>query len=70
LFGDLLGIVARPLDATLHGVLTTLGLHLGEADVRVHGIHCGGGVLAGQVRKLDGLRFRPAISLAWRGRGK
>lgn len=45
--GDLLGNVARPLDATLHGVLTTLGLHLGEADIRVHGIHCGGGVLAG-----------------------
>ncbi|WP_417769540.1 pilus assembly protein TadG-related protein [Stappia sp.] len=45
--GDLLGEVAAPLDAVVHGLLTTLGLHLGEADVRVHGIRCGGGVLAG-----------------------
>lgn len=45
--GSVLGNVADPLDAAVHGLLTTLGLHLGEADVRVHGIRCGGGVLAG-----------------------
>jgi uncharacterized membrane protein len=27
--------------------LNTLGVHLGEADVRVHGIRCGTSVLAG-----------------------
>jgi uncharacterized membrane protein len=45
--GDLLGTVAEPLDAVVYGVLSTLGLHLGEADIRVHGAHCGGGMLAG-----------------------
>lgn len=45
--GDLLGTIAEPLDAIVHGTLTTLGLHLGEADIRVHGAHCGGGMLAG-----------------------
>lgn len=45
--GDLLGTIAEPLDAVVYGALSTLGLHLGEADIRVHGAHCGGGMLAG-----------------------
>ncbi|MDX2259150.1 MAG: TadG family pilus assembly protein [Hyphomicrobiaceae bacterium] len=43
----LLGGVAAPLDAVVHELLQTLGLHLGEADVRVHGAQCGGARLAG-----------------------
>jgi len=39
--------VAAPLDNVLHTLLTALGVHLGEADVRVHGIRCGTSVLAG-----------------------
>lgn len=39
--------VARPLDGLVHQVLQALGLHLGEADVRVLGARCGAGVLAG-----------------------
>lgn len=39
--------VASPLDAILHSLLNTLGVHLGEADVRLHGIRCGAAVLAG-----------------------
>jgi len=37
--------VARPIDDTLQTILSTLGVHLGEADVRVHTIRCGGAVL-------------------------
>lgn len=39
--------VAAPLDAVVHSLLNTLGVHLGEADVRLHGIRCGAAVLAG-----------------------
>ncbi len=39
--------VAEPLDEVLYSLLTTLGVNLGEADIRVHGIRCGSGVLAG-----------------------
>ena len=42
-----LSSVAAPLDDLLHELLTTLGIHLGEADVRVNSVTCGGGVLAG-----------------------
>lgn len=38
-FGAIDGVVVQLLD--------TLGLHLGEADVRVNGVRCGGGVLSG-----------------------
>ncbi|KUO55481.1 MAG: hypothetical protein APF80_00765 [Alphaproteobacteria bacterium BRH_c36] len=40
--GDLL-----PNATVLATVLETLGVHLGEVDVRVHGSACGGAVLAG-----------------------
>lgn len=36
---------AAPLDAVVHTLLDTLGVHLGEADVRVYGIRCSGAVL-------------------------
>lgn len=39
--------VAAPLDQVIYSLLTTLGVHLGEADVRVHGIRCGTAILAG-----------------------
>lgn len=39
--------VTAPLDQVLYTVLTSLGIRLGEVDVRVHGVRCGGGVLAG-----------------------
>lgn len=43
-----LAAVAAPLDALVHELLSTLGVHLGEADVRVNSITCGaGGSLAG-----------------------
>lgn len=38
---------AGPLDAVLENLLATLGLHIGEADVRMHGIMCRGSVLTG-----------------------
>ena len=44
---DTLAPVLKPIDALLTDLLATLGVHLGEADVRVHGIRCGGGALAG-----------------------
>lgn len=40
-----LGAVAGPVDAALLSALDTLGIHIGQADVRVHGIRCDGGVL-------------------------
>ncbi len=43
----LLGNAAAPIDEALQPILQTLGVHLGEADVRVHGATCGSGVLAG-----------------------
>lgn len=42
-----LAAVASPLDNVLASVLDTLGLHLGEADVRVDGVRCRPGVLTG-----------------------
>ena len=43
----LLSGVAAPLDEVIYSLLTTLGLRLGEVDVRVNGVYCGGSVLAG-----------------------
>ncbi|MBU1211419.1 MAG: hypothetical protein KJ587_09125 [Alphaproteobacteria bacterium] len=43
----LLSNIAAPIDAVLATVLETLGVHLGEVDVRVHGAACGRAVLAG-----------------------
>ena len=39
--------VATPLDQVLYTLLTTLGIRLGEVDVRVHGVSCRSSVLAG-----------------------
>ena len=39
--------VATPLDQVLYSLLTTLGIRLGEVDVRVHGVSCRSSVLAG-----------------------
>ncbi|MBL8550613.1 MAG: hypothetical protein JNJ73_11570 [Hyphomonadaceae bacterium] len=39
---SVLAAAARPLDELLNGVLDLLGLHLGEADLRVNGVRCGG----------------------------
>jgi uncharacterized membrane protein len=47
LVANALGAVAAPLDQVVYQLLSTLGVHLGEADVRVHGIRCGTSVLAG-----------------------
>lgn len=44
---NLLAGVAAPLDEVIYSLLTTLGLRLGEVDVRVNGVYCGGSVLAG-----------------------
>ena len=40
-----LSAVAPPIDDVLHTILTSLGVHLGEADVVVHGVRCDGAVL-------------------------
>ncbi|MGQ0673302.1 MAG: TadG family pilus assembly protein [Hyphomicrobium sp.] len=42
-----LSTAAPPLDKVVHALLTTLGLHLGQADVRVNAVRCRGGVLTG-----------------------
>jgi len=42
---SLLGTVTPALDGVLYNVLTTLGVRVGEADVRVHGATCGRSVL-------------------------
>lgn len=47
LIANALGAIAAPLDQIVYSLLNTLGVHLGEADVRVHGIRCGTSVLAG-----------------------
>lgn len=47
LVANLLAPVAAPLDAVVFSLLETLGISVGEADVRVHGIRCSGSVLAG-----------------------
>lgn len=44
---NILRPVASPLDQLIYSLLSTLGVHLGEADVRVHGIRCGTAVLVG-----------------------
>lgn len=40
-----LGTAAAPLDQLLNGLLDLLGVGLGEADVRVNGVRCGGAAL-------------------------
>ncbi|MFN0219111.1 MAG: TadG family pilus assembly protein [Hyphomicrobium sp.] len=45
--GATLAPVAAPLDGVIDTLLQTLGVSVGEADVRVHGVRCGTGVLAG-----------------------
>lgn len=45
LLGQTVGAAAPALDAALASVLSTLGLSLGQADVRVHGASCGRAVL-------------------------
>jgi uncharacterized membrane protein len=47
LVANSLATVAAPLGGIVHTLLNTLGVHLGEADVRVHGIRCGAAVLTG-----------------------
>lgn len=47
LVAQLLGGVAAPLDAVVVQLLDVLGVHVGEADVRVHGAMCNGARLAG-----------------------
>ncbi len=47
LVAQLLGGVAAPLDAVVVELLDVLGVHVGEADVRVHGAMCNGARLAG-----------------------
>jgi uncharacterized membrane protein len=39
--------VAAPLDGVLNQLLGLLGVHVGEADLRLFGVRCDGGVLAG-----------------------
>ena len=39
--------VASTLDGVVSEILDTVGISLGEADVRVHGIRCGGSNLTG-----------------------
>lgn len=43
--GTLLGAATPALDAALIGVLKTLGVSIGQADVQVHGASCGRAVL-------------------------
>jgi uncharacterized membrane protein len=45
LIASLLSGVAAPLDGVLNTVLSALGIRIGEADVRVHGVRCDGSVL-------------------------
>lgn len=42
---NLLGTVTPAIDGVLYNILTTLGVRVGEADVRVHGATCGRSVL-------------------------
>jgi uncharacterized membrane protein len=44
---SLLTPVAAALDPLVATLLATVGVHLGEVDVQVNGIRCGGAVLAG-----------------------
>ena len=45
LLGQTIGAVTPDLDLVLNAVLKTLGLSLGQADIRVHGVVCGRAVL-------------------------
>lgn len=45
LLGQTIGAAAPALDTVLANLLSTLGLALGQADVRVHGANCGRAVL-------------------------
>lgn len=45
LLGETIGAVTPDLDLVLNAVLKTLGLSLGQADIRVHGVVCGRAVL-------------------------
>ena len=45
LLGQTIGNVAPAVDGLLNGLLSTLGLALGQADVRVHGVRCRRAVL-------------------------
>lgn len=47
LVAQTLATAAAPVDSLVSTLLATLGVHLGEADVRVHGVRCGGAVLSG-----------------------
>jgi uncharacterized membrane protein len=44
---DTLAKVALPLDSALNTLLGVLGVNVGEADLRLFGVRCDGGVLAG-----------------------
>ncbi|MNL41116.1 hypothetical protein D3C87_1635100 [compost metagenome] len=44
---DLLAPLAPTLDMTLAATLSTLGLGIGEADIRVYGVRCDHAVLVG-----------------------
>ncbi|WP_428686398.1 hypothetical protein [Roseibium sp.] len=41
----ILGTVATPLDGVLYNLLSALGVRVGEADIRVHGVRCQQSVL-------------------------
>lgn len=43
--GGVLSSVAAPLDSLVNGLSDLLGVRLGEADVRVNGVRCGGAAL-------------------------
>ena len=45
LVANTLGTVATPLDQVVSSLLNSLGVHLGEADVRLNGLRCGAAVL-------------------------
>ena len=47
LINGLLSAVLAPLDQVVYTLLSSLGIRLGEVDVRVHGVRCGGAVLVG-----------------------
>ncbi|MCA8885840.1 MAG: hypothetical protein KDA35_04395, partial [Hyphomonadaceae bacterium] len=43
--GGVLSSAAGPLDSLINGLSDLLGVRLGEADVRVNGVRCGGAAL-------------------------
>ena len=45
--GSILAAAVQPLDETVYTIMTALGVHIGEADVQVHGVRCGAATLAG-----------------------